>query len=624
MMAHTPNATPLRDSYNPHLGPQLKKLPMIVDIAIDPNGKQMYQVHELLKLVRKEMPRLTHFVPQAMEFGGDLGAPFGADDEKTPVRPAFCTMSPSLVPQKRTFEDDVYANPQAPMFTYQFDAPGGYSQLAPAAPMVSDYATSVPPDYLVATVPRSQDNDIWSPDVEAAFEEVLHLIPKNGLNKIKISGRLCGRNELILDYILLKTGKFRTRKQVLSHIQVIKNLGQKKDIIKLINEGPLFDTEEKLQENFKRFEEIFLKINLLKLLGFADDNAAAGAKRKAATATLSQLLAKRQRKASAGLRFDKVSMQNFSMLIGDAYGLNSVCLTALEPVHPLQEVPSLKLGDNVNVQARFPGLADFQGSNIHVLHNMVKVMFPSQLPYNYDIEQGFKSLFTLHDKLTPVTPVQLPTRSLPPALDGYSLFTAVYLYGNEVIKFNEEGIHLNEETPFLTKFWKFFVGKFMGKDEVKVQLAWKGMTIKQIVYEKDPYVEVHEVHNVPKSKIKMVLLWEFATVADPKDAVTTTNKLILPPRDVTLMATPAQAPQMNVQRKFQTLQQQHFAMPSMVAPPPQPQAMYSLPQYSLPQYAPPPPPLLHHSANVDLMMMPVPVDQNEFGGLLYPEGFQEY
>lgn len=48
-------------------------------------------------------------------------------------------------------------------------------------------------------------------------------MPRLGRKKLEIKGRSKGRNELISDYILRVTGKERTRKQVSSHIQVLKD-----------------------------------------------------------------------------------------------------------------------------------------------------------------------------------------------------------------------------------------------------------------------------------------------------------------------------------------------------------------------------------------------------------------
>ncbi|KAF9957068.1 hypothetical protein BGZ72_002211 [Mortierella alpina] len=70
---------------------------------------------------------------------------------------------------------------------------------------------------------KNDREEVWPADVEKVFYDALEVIPKLGRRKVLVDGKPCGRNELIADYIYKRTNKVRTRKQVSSHIQVLKN-----------------------------------------------------------------------------------------------------------------------------------------------------------------------------------------------------------------------------------------------------------------------------------------------------------------------------------------------------------------------------------------------------------------
>ncbi|KAI9806431.1 MAG: hypothetical protein M1833_003618 [Piccolia ochrophora] len=73
----------------------------------------------------------------------------------------------------------------------------------------------------------AQNRDpVWPDNVEDSFKAALALIPPIGRRKLPKNGKPRGRNELIVDYIMMKNPATKdiTRKQVSSHIQVLRSL----------------------------------------------------------------------------------------------------------------------------------------------------------------------------------------------------------------------------------------------------------------------------------------------------------------------------------------------------------------------------------------------------------------
>ncbi|KAI9232215.1 MAG: TEA/ATTS domain family-domain-containing protein [Podila humilis] len=97
---------------------------------------------------------------------------------------------------------------------------------------------------------KNDREEVWPPDVENAFHEALKVIPKLGRRKILVGGKPHGRNELISDYIFKHTAKKRTRKQVSSHIQVLKNTRKNEpEFLKLLMENEDGDDDSVLMGN---------------------------------------------------------------------------------------------------------------------------------------------------------------------------------------------------------------------------------------------------------------------------------------------------------------------------------------------------------------------------------------
>ncbi|KAJ2889002.1 hypothetical protein FB639_000227 [Coemansia asiatica] len=82
--------------------------------------------------------------------------------------------------------------------------------------------------YTAAATEKETKDEVWPPELEEVFLTAAKLFAPVGQRKYQLDSKepgsrsteLCGRNDIISRYIFMKTGKYRTRKQVSSHIQV--------------------------------------------------------------------------------------------------------------------------------------------------------------------------------------------------------------------------------------------------------------------------------------------------------------------------------------------------------------------------------------------------------------------
>lgn len=450
--------------------------PMIVDIAIDNKGKKSYCLHGVFEEGRFSTN------PSASLDHRPLSPPGNSE-----------ALTPSSSSQGTTLGNFSSGPLQCPRGLV---TPCSNTSFASCSEADADIHRKYASD---------KAQDIWSADVQKAFEEVLAIVPKNGLNKIKIGGRSCGRNELISDYIYAKTGKFRSRKQVSSHIQVIKNMGHPHQyrLIALINDGPQFASTAEAAENNARFEKIFSKIYLSKSLGVGLPE-----KKRARFERLHHShndgIIKRAKKELLG----PVAVHNVAFTVGSFATGGSSALT-FHQHQPL--VACLTLKDDARFDSRFPGLRYFADSDIPILHNMVRLLNPPYVCSNADDYRNLSTNFFL---------------SIPGAESGERLccFSSVYSLGKEILKVSDDEFAVNTNQPFLLNFWRNFFC-VQNSQPTGLDAAFKGITVRQIVYEKG---SSSTTKMIPKRNIRAVILWEFSVVYNWENALTTASELTLP------------------------------------------------------------------------------------------------
>lgn len=405
-------------------------------------------------------------------------------------------------------------------------------------------------------------DEIWSDDVEAAFAEALGIIPKKGLHKIKISGCAKGRNELISDYILAKTGKMRTRKQVSSHIQVIKNLRKDTSLIDLIVHGP-----PKSKELCQKFDEVFSRISLAKSLGPLAGGESSDSRLPEYRQMLSTPTRHKQHssvKSSLSAEITDADLKRIDINI-KRFRFNYIDMDSPEQSHNFSifpkegaMMPPLRIRTNADLTYRFPRFFELiksikksvphtaglhNGSSsvppVPILHGMVKM---TTLPMDREIAGG---------QFNAGTAIQLS--KLPVTDERFCCLTLIYSFGRLILstfeKLETKGTHKNGykdltcEVKLGTNYWRnFFTGlrrilvcKLTNKTEPQLlSRAIKGITMKQVLFSVSE-AQYHHIRpkqynldNIPKNSIRALLLWEFLRVEDPQSAVTTLRRIHLP------------------------------------------------------------------------------------------------
>lgn len=398
---------------------------------------------------------------------------------------------------------------------------------------------------------------IWSPDVEEAFMEALKRIPHVGRRKIAVQGRPCGRNELISEYIQRKTGKIRTRKQVSSHIQVLKHLlRDDPEFMELVVEtssdqqqnkiavvSPIFSKnsagkrEQEERRNNERRTDAFMAYPASQFDSL-DNQASPGKKIRVSS---------NSKHVRIPYGDEKVFMPlNFSMYEFISTPAPQISCVYSQLIRPQLESP-VKQKQSTKLMDRFPmvneGLKKDYPSSVPVIYGKVKLNLPLSSRYQPGIFKSdleFIASPDIHKLASSGSPSSSPNKA---RIHQWDCVTKVYTLGNEVLTLIEsvraqENLGQRTETlslPFASDFWAAFISGINREGGATSQKeASRAVGAITMVQELHCLAYAYSAEDHPSIRklgshtLHAVLIWEFDMVTDNFSARTVFRKVHSP------------------------------------------------------------------------------------------------